>query len=156
MGTAVDTNLAYVAGLIDGEGCIHLDCPRGVTYRARVSVGMTEPALPLLQGLRAEWGGTLYQLRKPTDRWAGAWTWHLTGSPATALLTAIRPFLRLKSTQAESALRVEAIRDALPNRANGQKLWSEEARSACLEIKAEMHELNRKGPRVPVPSVGAA
>lgn len=43
-------NFAYVAGLIDGEGCIHLDTS-GRTTRARVSVGMTEPALPILTEL---------------------------------------------------------------------------------------------------------
>ena len=142
----MDTNLAYVAGLIDGEGCVHLDTPRR-TYRARVSVGMTEPALPLLQQLRTEWGGTLYQLRPATARWAAAWTWHLTGGPAAALLTAIRPYLRIKGAQADAAMEVERIRSSLDRRANGQFAWTEEARQACEAVKMRMHAMNAKGPR---------
>lgn len=47
MEETLSTKYAYVAGLIDGEGCIHLEKSR-TSYRARVSVGMTAPALPLL------------------------------------------------------------------------------------------------------------
>lgn len=151
----MDTNLAYVAGLIDGEGCVHLDASKG-TYRARVSVGMTEPALPLLRELRLEWSGTLYQLRQATDRWAAAWTWHLIGDPAVRLLTAVRPYLRLKGAQADAAMEVEAIRASLARRPNGQFAWTEDARQACASVKVRMHEMNAKGPRASAPTVEAA
>lgn len=147
----MDMNSAYVAGLIDGEGCVHLDVPKG-TYRARVSVGMTEPALCLLMALKGEWGGTLYQQRQATQRWAAAWTWHLTGEKAVALLLSIRPYLRLKGAQADAALEVERIRSALTLRPNGQKAWTPEAREACEQIKQRMHALNSKGPRASAPS----
>ena len=152
---SMSTNLAYVAGLIDGEGCIHLDTPRR-TYRARVSVGMTKPALPLLESLKEEWGGTLYRLRPATERWAEAWTWHLTGAPATDLLQVIRPFLRLKGAQADAALEVEQIRARLSRRANGQFAWTEEARQSCESVNQRLRSLNAKGPRVPASSVGGA
>jgi len=145
----MDMNCAYVAGLIDGEGCIHLDVTGGV-YSPRVTVGMTAPALDLLTELQQEWGGTLYQMRVGTDRWAAAWTWHLTGWKAAGLLTAIRPYLRLKGGQADAALEVAAIREALPKRQNGQANWNPEARAACEEIKQRMHAMNAKGPRAPV------
>lgn len=148
-------NCAYVAGLIDGEGCIHLDVTGGV-YAPRVSVGMTAPALDLLTELQQEWGGTLYQMRKQTPRWAAAWTWHLTGWKAASLLIAIRPYLRLKAGQADAALEVAAIREALPKRRNGQANWSPEARASCEAIKQQMHLMNAKGPRVPALTVEAA
>jgi hypothetical protein len=142
-------NAAYVAGLIDGEGCIHLDVTRGLYYRARVTVGMTEPALFLLQELQQEWGGTLYQFRKSTQRWAAAWTWHLTGEPAAAVLREIQPYLRLKCEQAQLAIELEEIRLALPLRWGNQRLWSDEARTACGVVKDRLHALNQKGPRAP-------
>lgn len=147
---------AYLAGLIDGEGCVHLDTP-GRTYRARVSVGMSAPALPLLTELQAEWGGTIYCARPATTRWASAHTWHLTGSPAARLLTAIRPHLRLKARQADLALEVERLRTLQSVRwpdGKGRKqyLWTEETRRACEEIKQQMHALNAKGPRAPAPT----
>ena len=138
---------AYVAGLVDGEGCIHLDTPRG-TYRARLSIGMTQPAYGLLRELQEIWGGTMYQQRMATDRWAAAWTWHLTGEKAERLILAIRPFLRLKGQQADLAVRVEEIRRSLPLRPNGQKAWTPEGRAACEALKQQMHALNSKGPRV--------
>lgn len=150
----MDMNSAYAAGLIDGEGCVHLDVPRRTTYRARVSVGMSQPALGLLTDLQDEWGGTLYQQRKATERWAAAWTWHLTGEPAVRLLVSVRPWLRLKGRQADLALEVESIRSALAKRPNGQCLWTPEARAQCEALKQEMHALNAKGPRVPALSVG--
>lgn len=150
------TNLAYVAGLMDGEGCIHLDVTKGRWYQPRVSVGMTEPALHLLTALQDEWGGTLYQMRKPTEKWAAAWTWHLTGPVAAELLTAIRPFLRLKMDQADAALELNAIVQGLPKTAKGQSRWNPEAQAKCAEIRARMKMMNQKGPRAAVKNVEAA
>ena len=148
-------NSAYVAGLIDGEGCIHLDVTRRTYYRARVSIGMTEPALALLREMQQEWGGTLYQQRQQTQRWASAWTWHLTGESAANLLRAVQPYLRLKAEQAKLALMVEEIRLALPLRWANQRTWNDEARAACEAIKNRLHTLNKKGPRVPAKSAEA-
>lgn len=145
---------AYVAGLIDGEGCVHLDTPRG-TYRARVSVGMTEPARELLEDLRTDWGGTIYQQRPATDRWAAAYTWHVTGQRAVAVLITIRPHLRLKGGQADLVLQVEALRAVLPRRSSVGKWWDDETRAACEEIKEKIHRLNAKGPRAPARSAEA-
>ena len=152
----MDTNLAYVAGLIDGEGCIHLDVTKGRWYQPRVSVGMTEPALQLLTSLKDEWGGTLYRLRKPTQKWAGAWTWHLTGPVAAELLTAIRPFLRLKTAQADAALELNAIVQSLPKTASGQARWNPQAQAKCAKIREQMKAMNKKGPRATVTNAEAA
>lgn len=144
---------AYVAGLLDGEGCIHLGVRKG-TFRARVTVGMTSPALPLLTELRGLWGGSIYQLRPSTQSWASAWTWSIQGEPARQLLQAVLPYLRLKRRQAELCLEVETIRASLVRRPNGGGAWTAEARAACEAIKAELHSLNAKGPRVS-PATGA-
>lgn len=140
---------AYVAGLIDGEGCIHVEKTKG-TYRPRVTVGMSEVALPLLSSMKAEWGGTLYLLRPATDKWAAAWTWYLSGPKAKAILLEIRPFLRLKREQADIAIRMEEVRESLPPRWPGkpesQGLWTVEARDKCEQMKLRIHQLNAKGP----------
>lgn len=143
----MDMNRAYVAGLIDGEGCIHIEIVRGLFFNPRVTVGMTEPALQLLQNLQAEWGGTLYQARKPTKKWAAAWAWHLTAEPAANLLMEIKPYLRLKHEQADIALEVWHVKQSLEKRKNGHRSWTEQARSRCRELVSRMHDLNRKGPQ---------
>jgi hypothetical protein len=149
----VNTNHAYVAGLIDGEGCIRLQVSKA-TYRASVWVGMTEVALPLLTNLREEWGGSLYRLRPATERWSAAWTWVVHGTNAGTLLRVVQPYLQLKQEQARLALEVETIRAALARRPNGLGgAWTPEARQVCAAIKQQMHVLNAKGPRVSAPTV---
>lgn len=145
--------IAYAAGLIDGEGCIDLDGRarhgKEPTYRARVTVGMTTPAIDVLKWLNEQWGGSLHNSRKATDAWASAWTWTVQGSDARRLLQQIAPYLRIKSAQARLALEVERIRADLPRRSNGMGAeWNSRARAACAEIKTKMHSLNAKGPSV--------
>ena len=137
---------AYAAGLLDGEGCILIGV-RKATYRARVNVGMTLPALPLLQSMQAEWGGGLSRSRVATERHAESWMWSLQGAPAAVLLEAALPHLRLKRPQAELALAVEAIRTSLPRWRNGSGLWTPEARAERAALKEKMHALNVRGPR---------
>ncbi|MDO5535856.1 MAG: hypothetical protein Q4F65_14560 [Propionibacteriaceae bacterium] len=148
-------DIAYVAGLIDGEGCIHLGTRKG-TYRARVTVGMTEVALPLLRELQEEWQGSIYCSRQPTEKWAGAWVWSVQGAPARVLLESLTPHLRLKKEQATLALEVEDIRSRLARMANGSGRWTPEARVACEAIKMRLHSLNAKGPRESVTTVEVA
>lgn len=154
----MNTDAAYVAGLIDGEGCIYIEKAKAnialPTYRARVSIGMTAPALDLLREMQARWGGTLYQLRPATERWAAAWTWYTWGDSATEMLRYVAPFLRLKGQQAAVAMAVEAVRAELPRRRNGNAKWTPEARARCEELKQQMHLLNAKGPSAQ--TVGAA
>lgn len=136
----------YLAGLVDGEGCIHLGVTKG-TYRGRVTIGMTEVALPLLKSLQAQWRGGIYCSRQATDKWSAAWVWSVQGEPARELLMAIEPHLLLKKRQAQLALEVEQIRSRLPRRPNGSGAWTPEARMACERIKERLHTLNAKGPR---------
>ena len=144
----MQTNLTpqYLAGLVDGEGCIHLGTRKG-TYRGRVTIGMTAVALPLLELLKAQWGGSIYCSRPATERWSAAWVWSVQGAPSRPLLEAIAPFLVLKAEQARLALEVEHIRANLPRRPNGSGAWTPEAQDKCERIKARLHELNAKGPR---------
>ena len=152
------TRLAYAAGLIDGEGCIHTDTNRRAqTYRPRVSVGMTEPALHLLRELQSEWGGTLYQQRTATDRWAAAWTWHMTGTPAAEFIRAVLPYLRVKREQARLALALQEVWEGLAPRFThpGYRSWTDEAREESRRICAAMKVANAKGPRARAASTEA-
>ena len=151
----VNTDAAYVAGLIDGEGCIHIEKSRD-TYRVRVTLGMSAPALPLLEEMKGRWGGVLYQMRPETSRWATAWSWYVWGDKAVALIEYVLPYLRLKRRQAEVGLAVESVRDALPKRRNGNANWDVASRAECEALKQEMHRLNQKGPRAHAQIVGAA
>ena len=142
----MNASAAYVAGLIDGEGCIHIEKSRA-TYRARVTLGMSAPARGLLEEMKSQWGGVMYQMRPATKRWAAAYQWYVWGDSASELLRYILPYLKLKRRQAEIGLAVEAVRNALPRRQNGNALWDSAAREECEGLKQKMHQLNKKGPR---------
>jgi hypothetical protein len=115
--------IAYVAGLIDGEGCIGITKSKGYYY-ARMDMGMTEVALPILNWLHARFGGSVRQNRAETEKWAAAFAWTMQGKKAAAFCRCIAPWLRLKRRQAEIVSRPGL---------NGQS-------------KEEIHRLNQKGP----------
>ena len=149
---------AYAAGLMDADGYIGIHSRRRVAdgptyYGARITLGMTEPALPALTEFQASWGGSLTQNRVETDRWAAAWAWTLQGREAAAVLRLLMPYLRIKSRQAELAVGLEAFKASLPARANGSPIWTPEAEKVCAVMKAEIHRLNAKGPRAPIAEV---
>ncbi|KKM71454.1 hypothetical protein LCGC14_1430370, partial [marine sediment metagenome] len=82
---------AYVAGLIDGEGCISIGRSKmksGAFYTARVDVGMTK-ALDLLKQLKAVYGGTINRTRRATAKRATAYAWRIFGVPAATFLLRI-------------------------------------------------------------------
>lgn len=147
---------AYAAGLIDGEGCVLIQESHGQTYHHLVTVGMTEKTLAVLGWMESRYGGKTKRARAATDKWDAAYSWTVAGDAATNLLEAVSPHLVLKSEQARVALKVAQIRAELPPRwassPDGQRLWTDEARSRCATLKRRMHELNSKGPSSPTTS----
>lgn len=115
---------AYVAGLIDGEGCIGIVKDRKGYFYPRVDVGMAEPGRPLLNALHAHFGGSMSQNRPDTAKWSASFRWSLQGKTASDFCRCIAPLLKLKGAQARLA-----ASDGL----NG-------------ETKTEIHRLNQKGP----------
>lgn len=144
---------AYVAGLIDGEGCIAIYESKGRTFYHNVTVGMTAKALPILEQLKAKYGGNLTLHRQATERWDAAHTWSVHGDAATPVLEEVMPHLVLKEEQARIALKVAEIRASLPARwvkpgaDQRARKWTEEASDRCAILKRRMHELNAKGPQ---------
>lgn len=97
----------YIAGLIDGEGCIGINKStspgRSPVYLARLSVTNTNTAV--LGWLKELFGGSIYQARggsTPCYHWI-AW-----GKLALSVLGEIRDLLRIKATQAWLALEFSA------------------------------------------------
>ena len=138
---------AYVAGLIDGEGCISIQkATTGWSHSPRVDVGMTSKALGLLRALEADYGGAVRKTRRATDKWEEAWAWCASGPTAITVLERCLPHLVLKEEQARLALKVDEIKRSLPATASGRRRWNEEAGERCATLKARVQELNAKGP----------
>lgn len=100
--------LAYLAGILDGEGTIVLGKKEGKNgkprYQLQVSIFQKEPDWLLL--LAKRWGDIGYQYKHTNPSRNGNWiaSWSLYSGRAKALLVALLPYLTLKRHQAEGAI----------------------------------------------------
>jgi hypothetical protein len=117
---------AYVAGLIDGEGCLWIQNKSNRWFTPRCDIGMTIKARPILEKLKAQYGGSLGSHRKATKEWEAALRWAVSGQDCRRMLEEIAPHLILKAEQARLLMAV--------TNENG------------LTHKALVSELNQKGP----------
>ena len=115
---------AYVAGFIDGEGCIRIDksksAGRSTCYKIEIIVANNDQSI-LLQ-LQEQYGGYMRHSKFGTQK---AYYWSLYGSPAETFLYEILPYLQVKLEQAEAALEFQKVKTkAIP--APGKRLSEEE------------------------------
>jgi hypothetical protein len=103
-----ETDLAYIAGIIDGEGCItsKLHCSKNGLKRYDIHVGVDMAKIEPLQFIQAVFGGEIHP-RRPSKRGKKEhWVLRYTGGKAAEVIEALLPYLLLKRPQAELALRV--------------------------------------------------
>lgn len=101
------TEIAYLAGIIDGEGNISVSrCLRktrdSYLYSVRLVVTNTRP--DLIEWIRGRFGGRVQVKSPPTARHRAAYRWTVDGRRARPILTQVYPYLVLKSHQARIAL----------------------------------------------------
>ena len=136
---------AYVAGLVDGEGCITIEVARKRFFYPRLYMGMSAKALPILELIHKEYGGTLRQHRAETLRWSAAWMLSIVGVPVIPLLEAIQPHLILKAEQCSIALNLAMLTRDRQAFEKGS-IWDEGFMALADSLKQQIHQLNRKGP----------
>lgn len=135
---------AYLAGIIDGEGCIRVNkCKQrvGPNYSYEASLQVTMCDLAVIKKLQFLFGGSI-RWRKPSSVKARpAFHWWVTGDRLRSLLNAAEPYLILKQPQALAALKV--LNSTEVNH-QGQRLTPEiiADRDACVAICTEF---NRRG-----------
>lgn len=102
----------YVAGLIDGEGCIDLQFNYSKKYpgrpyiRPKCRINMSEPAKFLLDMFHANFEGDHHILKRSfkNPNWANAYSWGLHGKKLRPFLQNIVNHLFLKKEQAKFAI----------------------------------------------------
>lgn len=102
--------LAYLAGIIDGEGTICFQEKPNATRHYRVAVIMTSEETIRWIG---QWGGTVAALppRPRMPHLKPQWVWRITGhSNVRVVLTAVMPYLITKKQTAAEALAYIATR----------------------------------------------
>jgi len=133
------TNLAYIAGLFDGEGSMTIYkgpvSPSGTaavspTYTLIVGISNNDNC-PLLD-IQGEFGGSIVKYNK-------CYQWRVTGNIALAFLREIVPYLRIRKERAELAINFQANRN---HGSNGGKPLPSEVLDYYEHFYMELRRLN--------------
>lgn len=138
---------AYLAGLIDGEGCIFIirarrkDSTRGFIYNSGLDITMT--SYFILKFCHAVTGvGSLNKRKYAVKKnWKRAWKWRVCSNQAVEVLTQIFPFLKLKKQQAEIVM---LFQSRMYFHGRGHKLTNKEY-AFQQKLWRQMKKLNKKG-----------
>lgn len=88
-----DKELAYIAGFIDGEGCITSNSSNGsLRFEA------TNMCLAPIQFLQDVFGGSIWRIHPKGRRLT--YIWHIGGQAAVEVLTTLLPYFKVKREQA--------------------------------------------------------
>jgi hypothetical protein len=106
---------AWMAGIVDGEGCLTI-CKQirkgrpSPAFRLSINVSNTDPAI--VAPFAYLFSGAIYTVvdKRTEKRWADALTWHCPEKRAVEFLSAMIPHLRAKRRQAELILEFIALK----------------------------------------------
>lgn len=101
-----ETDSAWAAGFIDGEGCIQMPHRKRKGHESfSLMVTAVNTDIRPLERLQCTFGGTIMGLHKGKNpKWRRSWVWQVSHSKAEAFLLTILPWLTCKRDQAEIAI----------------------------------------------------
>ena len=143
------TDLAYAAGLLDGEGCFTVRYVPARYGKNRGNHGILVcvhiKQEHIVKWLKSQWGGNTYQEfrenRQATH--CNLWRWNITNRKAERFLRATIPYLKIKQRQAKILLRLQNRMLKPTARRGGVSQKEFDFRES---LKAQIHKLNRTGP----------
>ena len=140
-----DNELAYTAGIVDGEGCIGIyETKRSGRVAGLYSVvTVTNTNLILLDWLVSRFGGT-YNIHNRVEGQKTSFVWRLYSRQAANFIEQILPHLRLKWEQAEIVLKLESMKYSRNDKHGFRDLSSCEW-TARYALKDAMNVLNKRG-----------
>lgn len=145
-----DNDLSYLAGFIDGEGCLNIR--KSPNWVIRVQIYNTKPSI--IYWIRDSFGGRVWIKKQPSDKnWKPSYTYEATARVAYSLLKSVFPFLKLKKEQAEILIRFQEEKNCrkkmnIQNKKGqftGMNELSENELNRRDVIINRIHELNKRG-----------
>lgn len=144
--TWTSEELAYLAGIIDGEGCITFHRRGGTNAHicaTQLQVGNTD--LRLLQWIQVRFGGSVKIERRMNTSHQTVWRWIAHVDNLEEMLAAVLPYLVIKRDQAELLL---AYRKTLApticgHRARG--VIAADVKRERQRLMLALTELNKRG-----------
>jgi hypothetical protein len=136
------TDWAYLAGVLDGEGCFSATAPGRGRRGGRALISLTNTDRGLVEWLHATFGGSFSHRESRNPREKPQWAWRLEERRwLPTVLAAVRPFLRVKGGQAVLLSDFLAVQ--------GPTLYgappTDEQSAALTGLKQRLGELNRRG-----------
>ena len=107
-----ENELAYFAGLFDGEGCVLIYkrktlIENGVTVPYQMRVVVTNTHQGVIEDLKRTFRGSIYAYKPTGGR--PAWKWTAQCKAGSEFLKLVYPYLRIKKEQADVALEFQGL-----------------------------------------------
>src|SRR5712692_9343337 len=138
-----DHEIGWLAGIMDGEGCIgvYRNKRNGIpaNHQLRLSVSNTDP-LMIYELKRLCGGRTRMAARKANPNWHSSWLWDLGGRRAITLLRTLAPYHISKREQAQLAISFIPVSPGTRERTPIQKLANEELRLKLRALKGHKQQ----------------
>lgn len=149
-----DTILAYMAGLVDGEGCLTIARQnrkerKNPSFKTSVTVSNTDRRL--VDIFKEHFGGCIYETKdkRVSKGWANSFTWHCTAGNSRIFLKAILPYLIAKKQQAILILEFQEMQSKYVRKSFGQGLGTKGLNEQDIANREYYHNavrsLNLKG-----------
>lgn len=141
------TDLAYLAGILDGEGSIQIrkrkdrGMRRGFCYQLSISIANTNEWL--VNWIHFNFEGGIYRKPSLLPHHKQAYLWQATSKQAEVVLKLLLPYLRLKKPQAEIALQFQSRK--IHNSGGKFKSSGAFAVEEAQRILIQSHNDNRRG-----------
>lgn len=103
------SDLAYLAGLIDGEGCISTHKVSATSTSIGLDLRVVNTYLPVLQWCQTRFGGRIHKKQLGAAHYKQGYAWCLSVGPLGKLLPQLLPFLQIKQKQARLAIRFSQL-----------------------------------------------
>ena len=137
------TDAAYLAGIIDGEGCFCLHNFGTHRFGCALAVGNTD--LRMLEWIRVRFGGTVKIEKRSNIKHKPFWRWKASADDLESIISAVLPYLVTKKDRAELIL---AYRATLPPRIRTKRSTSntpEHVKRERILIHSALSDLNKRG-----------
>jgi hypothetical protein len=139
--------LAYLAGVLDSDGSITIVrqhpnrlYPDSYTYSEHVQVGQcSREAVDLFH---LYWPGEFRVRDKKPGHWRPLFVWRTSNIRAAACIKALRPYLRIKSRQADLALALRASKERGFSQTRTERVASYGGRARRLSPEVQGHRTN--------------
>lgn len=126
-------DLAYAAGLFDGEGTVTLSKQKASAKFRTPTVSVSSTTLSLLEFLKELFGGSIVAQKVYQDHHKQSWSWKLDYNRALNFLCQILPFMREPDKIRRAKLLLEVYPSITPR--NGK--YTEEMIQSKLEFEHE-------------------